>query len=304
MKHFIAILVLFYCVISIDSFSCPGSVPTISGPPEVEVNAVVQYTHVFDAGYRNSSGGYFGSQWSINGKGVVGYGESPQINFSGLTVGVSYTLTVKDQFGSASACYGCISNTTFTKTITIVPYRPDFKVEILSAIPTTVTECSETQTLSFKVTNIGSAAAPKTTAKVFWTNGPNEFLSQNEVIPANPVGGFFHINNAFFRKPCITPQSETWNFVIFADPDNLIVEKDETNNKATKTGITVSKGLGGRIAQNTGSTASLISVSDSFGKIVWKNGASAFDFSSLKNGMYIYKYQEGQSIVTQKVVKQ
>lgn len=121
MKYIITILCLSCCLFSIDSFACPAYVPYISGAEEVQVNTTsMPYTHVFESGYSNAQGGYMGTEWSLSSVGIIGYGTSINVSFSGLPTG-TYTLTAADKFANQNWCYGCISNTTFTLSIVVFP---------------------------------------------------------------------------------------------------------------------------------------------------------------------------------------
>jgi hypothetical protein len=312
MKKLIVICAMLIVSVTHTSLGCDTPVsPSISGPGKVLLNKTYSYTIVMDPVYKQNAGGYTNTEWSFEGIGVVGYGETFILNTTGwhLAYG-TYLLTAKNQFGGSHACFGCMTNTTFTYKVEITPPpKPELSVDspTLYTAPPPEYIAQGTARITLKVYNRGEATSPPPTVKIYWSRNRSisgafaaGSITYSDQIASNTASSA----DVTINIPALS-SGETWAAwycILVVDPNNSIAESDETNNTTDNYMIKI-KSSSGRVAMNT-SEDGLVEITDMTGNIAWKKGAVPLNFSEIEAGMYIYKSLKDGRITLRKVVKQ
>jgi len=132
MKYTATFLFVVCCgLISFDSMACPSYTPYIEGPDySIHVNTGSTFPwHVISDDAYKSTGTYRLTEWSVVNASyskvlATCCSSYTGLDFTGVPEG-TYTLYAKDAFGSYpgfTPCYGCLSNTTFSKEIVVFSY--------------------------------------------------------------------------------------------------------------------------------------------------------------------------------------
>jgi trimeric autotransporter adhesin len=127
------------------------------------------------------------------------------------------------------------TNNTATNTITIKAGLPDLDITALTTDQSSY-DAGDTVTVTATVKNIGLVAAPSHILRLT----PGSLAVQDKTMGALAVGASVTVTYTF-TTPINTTDS-TMTLTVKADPGNLIVESDETNNTASKI-ISIGAGL-------------------------------------------------------------
>jgi hypothetical protein len=299
------ILLIFFSAFQEMQACDAGAVPYISGPAEVEQNQVYQYTLIMHPDYKASTGGYVNTQWTLQGKGVIGHGETINMNTANFAYG-TYTLIAKNQFGSSDACFGCLTNTTFSYTFKVVPPKPDLIVECpyFDSNTNNLDPAPTAYNITVKARNIGDAPSNWTKVTITWTRGTTSIVDSNVTFESIQPNGSITTERHVIAPSNASGATQEWTLTFKIDPNDDNKEKDETNNtKVYK--VKVNSISSGRIATSSsvGDETNLLFVTDLLGNPVWKKGDGPFNASGLRSGAYIYKTINGGHVHTKKIFR-
>lgn len=308
MKIKIALSLLLLCFLFVQtSEACDTQTPTITGDFTLGYNVNYSYTMTMDASYRNSAGGYTGTQWLI-GTTPIGYGETINFNTNGWLNTYppgDYTLTAKNQF--ANGCYGCITNSVFTKTISLG------KANLIVTSPSLDTFSGDIKrnfnySWDIKLRNLSTyyESAPCQVRLQWSSNGtlegsdPQGGLFSFPSVSAGPTGG-----DVVLTKQVTTPNYSPNIFIFLtADFNGNVPESSESDN----IGGYGFQSTAGRLSSYPEIDGSLINldklrrISDFEGKEWWNSDSGKIeDIKLLSNGLYIFAYQNGKTLELKKV---
>lgn len=314
MKKTLIVKLLFVISLAFifDANACGDTETQISGEPLIDYNKEYNYTMSMSAGYKGSSGGYTDTRWSIEGIGIVGYGEILTLNTTGwIYPEGDYVLKGENQF--AGGCYGCISNTVFTLNIELKDLKPDLRVTTTSFNSATPLEFNEKSSflISVIVLNSGTDDSPPSTVKIYWGRGSNQltFVGGTTTVESILKNQSVTISDVPVTAPTLN-QNEAWAFFycnLVVDPDNFIPETNESNNRSDSYLLRINDSGQSIVSDDSEpelfANDNLIEIKDTSGNIIWKKDKEQFDYSSLDEGLYIFTYRKNNKTETKLILK-